>query len=165
MSNLKELKMEGNNGMVYPPVPILSKEVSNVLDWCELKLASSSYMKRRNIIQSVQGLLEQVDKYKLGGSGNGQRHEAVFEANVAYNQGKARTIIVTEMFCFINVHATFIRLSFHLFLIDKYYQFLFPLLWSDFVPKMEDIWSKEPKLKATVKTFPYERHEVEKAIC
>ena len=79
--------MEGNNGMIYPPVSVLSRGVPDVLNWCQLKLASSVHVKRRNIVLSVQSVLEQVGKYKLGGSGQGQLHEAVYESNVSLNQG------------------------------------------------------------------------------
>ena len=48
--------------------------------------------------------------------------------------------------------------------IDNYYQFLFPVFWSDFLPKMEEIWSKRTDLRAAVKSFPYERHEVEQVL-
>ena len=85
--NLKELKMEGNNGMIYPPLSLLSKGVPDILNWCQLKLASSAHVKYRNIVLSVQSLLEQVGTYKLGGSRHGQLHESVYEANISCNQG------------------------------------------------------------------------------
>lgn len=87
LSNLKELQLECNLEMNNPSMEVVAKGPQEVLRWCELKLAKKNYMRKRNIIMTIQDLLEQVHRLKLDGDNN-QPHDAVFRANVMYKEGK-----------------------------------------------------------------------------
>ncbi len=88
LSRLKELRIEGNRGMVNPSMTVITKGPQEVLKWCELKFARCDYSRKRNIVLAVQDLLEQVGKLRLGGYDDFKEpHESVFESNVDHNGG------------------------------------------------------------------------------
>ena len=88
LKNLKELQLECNLEMINPSMEIIVKGPQEVLKWCELKLAKKNYMRKRNIITSMQDLLEQIDKLKLNGN-NDEPHNSIFRSNVIFQEGES----------------------------------------------------------------------------
>ena len=89
LGRLRELKLDGNRDLVSPPFHVIAKGPTEVLKWCEMRLASSEFSRSRNIILSVLSLLEQVGKHIVCGRYNNDTpHESVYEQSVLFKGGK-----------------------------------------------------------------------------
>ena len=125
LTRLKELKLEGNVDMVYPPLQKVAMGTEEILCWSRNRSEMSKTSKVRHIIQSLEEVLNQVKRYRIGGP----LHESIFEV------------------------------------VDEQFQFPPDALWSIFLPELSRIWSN-PKnsFNEGIKTFPFERREVEQAL-
>eukprot|EP00804_Cyclotella_cryptica_P012073 CCRYP_004514-RA/>CCRYP_004514-RA protein AED:0.59 eAED:0.50 QI:0/-1/0/1/-1/1/1/0/479 len=74
LTRLKELKLDGNIDLVYPPIQIAAKGTEEVLRWSRNRTEMGKNTKIRHIVQSVVELLNQVQRYMIGGP----LHESVF---------------------------------------------------------------------------------------
>ena len=75
LKRLKELKLEGNADLVYPPIRIVAKGTEEVLRWSRNRLEMAKSAKIRHIVQSLEEVMNLVQRYKIGGS----MHESLFE--------------------------------------------------------------------------------------
>ena len=82
LTMLKEIKMEGNIDMVYPPLVKVAMGAEEVLRWSRNRGELNKSSKVRHIVQSVEEVLNQVKKYRIGGL----LHETVFEVVGEYFQ-------------------------------------------------------------------------------
>lgn len=76
LTKLTELKLEGNPDLVYPPIQLVAQGTEEVLRWSRQRLEKGKAAKIRHIVQSVGEVLNQVQRYKIGGT---PLHESVFE--------------------------------------------------------------------------------------
>jgi len=138
LKNLKEDNFKlEGNHMTSPPVDTIAKGATEILKWCESKLLSCDFAKNRNIVLCVQKLLEQVGKYKLCGINDNEQPHESVYEAGVDYKG------------------------------DKFYQFLFPTFWSNFIPSMEAIWANTDgsNLKeGAMYSLPYERQDIEQAL-
>ena len=125
LTKLKELKLEGNADLVYPPIQIVAKSTEEVMRWSRQRLEMMKSAKIRHIVQQLGEVLNQVQRYKVGGA----LHESVFEV------------------------------------VGGAYQFAPDALFDIFLPELVKIWSDpENNCHEGIKSFPYERTEVEQAM-
>eukprot|EP00957_Ditylum_brightwellii_P152869 11635859-Ditylum_brightwellii.AAC.1 len=75
--------MEGNVDMVLPTTDTLLKGPEEVLRWSERRLGASQFARAQNILLTVQDVLKQVGKYKIGGLNGMPSHHSLYEQNVS----------------------------------------------------------------------------------
>lgn len=137
LTQLKELKMEHCVNMVYPNHNIIRNngDTTLVLDWSRKRKASAIYGRQLNIVLSVQDILKQVHKYKIGSLR--QPFLSIFEL-VQDDDGEGEKG-------------------------EEWYQFPINLLWELFIPKLKStIWNNDLiSNRGNITSFTYERNEVE----
>jgi hypothetical protein len=75
LTKLQELKLEGNPDFVYPPINIVARGTEEVLRWSRQRLELSKTAKMKHIVESLNEVLKQVHRYKIGGA----LHESLFQ--------------------------------------------------------------------------------------
>lgn len=134
LRELRDLKMDGNPNMVLPPIEKLAEGARAVLRWNECRYASNQHSLQQSIIMSVQDVLRQVSRTRG-----------------LFDDDDCRPLIsVFEE----NVDRKG----------QLYYQFLPEALWAVFLPKLEDIWSNKDQHVVGIRSFPYCRNDVERAL-
>lgn len=87
--HLQDLRLEGNRDMIRPPLYLITEGVPKILRWCKLHLARNDYERKKRIVIYIQDILAEVSKLKLCGVNEiDEPHEAVFESEVAFGDGK-----------------------------------------------------------------------------
>jgi len=74
LTKLQVLKLEGNVDMIYPSADIVAMGAKEVLRWSKTRVSRNRVEKVRNIVQSLGEVLQQIERYKVGG----ELHESVF---------------------------------------------------------------------------------------
>ncbi len=86
LTRLTDLKMEGNTNLVLPVIETISQGASAVLEWSKRRLSQSDHVRRQNVALTIQDLLKQVGRHRIGGR-NGEPHESIYAANVDDEDG------------------------------------------------------------------------------
>ena len=74
LTKLQVLKLEGNVDMIYPSADVIAMGAKEVLRWSRNRVSRKRLEKVKNIVQSLGEVLQQIQKYKVGGD----LHESVF---------------------------------------------------------------------------------------
>lgn len=74
LTKLQVLKLEGNVDMIYPSADIIAMGAKEVLRWSRNRVSRKHLEKVKNIVQSLGEVLQQIQRYKVGGD----LHESVF---------------------------------------------------------------------------------------
>ncbi len=109
--------------MLDPPIEKVAMGTKAVMTWSRNRLEMSKTSKVRRIVQSVEEVLNQVKRHRIGGI----LHESVFAV------------------------------------VDEAFQFPPDAFWNIFIPGLSEIWSNNTSNDG-IKSFPFERHEVEQAL-
>jgi len=88
--NLKQLKIEGNPQLCYPPLYVILEGVDKALAWCRARVDGSVISRRRVLVSTLQHCFEQLQKYDLAPL-------AHFEADVAWGDLGDRYYAFTSM--------------------------------------------------------------------
>ena len=137
LRKLRDLKMDGNPNMVLPPIEKLAEGARAVLRWSECRYASNRTAAQLSIIMSVQDVLRQVGRNPLlfdDASNNNHQPLASIFEENVDHKGRL------------------------------YYQFLPEALWTVFLPVLETIWSSKDQQVVGIRSFAYDRTDVEKAL-
>jgi hypothetical protein len=91
--NLNDVRLEGNQNMVHPPLRVIAEGLPQILKWCKLNLARSVYDRKKTIVMNVQAILQQIGENQLCGSNEkDEPHESLFEKGVVEGDGKSSVI-------------------------------------------------------------------------
>lgn len=134
LHNLQDLKMDGNPNMVLPPIEKLAEGARAVLRWSECRYASNQNSLQRSIIMSVQDVLRQVSHNRELFDDDDSQPLASLFEENVDRKGQL------------------------------YYQFLPEALWAVFLPKLEEMWSSKDQHVVGIRSFPYSRKDVERAL-
>ena len=74
LTKLQVLKLEDNGDMIYPSPDIVAKGAIEILRWSRNRVSRKRLGKVRNIVQSLGNILQQIQRYKVGG----ELHESIF---------------------------------------------------------------------------------------
>ena len=134
LRELRDLKMDGNPNMVLPPIEKLAEGAGAVLRWSECRYASNHNSFQQSVIMSVQDVLRQVSE-----------NRELFDDD----DSQPLASVFEE-----NVNRKG----------QLYYQFLPEALWAVFLPKLEEMWSNKDQHVVGIRSFPYSRNDVERAL-
>jgi hypothetical protein len=153
LTNLIELKMEGNLGMVFPTIDKIIKGPKTVVAWSKKRYATSLYARQQAIVLSFQDILKQVGKHCVGG----EDHRGIYEANVQFEipgtnkstKGPRDTKVPLE-----EGEG------------ELFYQYPEEMFWDTFLPALDEIWNDEENFdtKGDIKSFTYPKGEVERVM-
>jgi len=86
--NLYDLKMEGNVDMVHPPMDVVQNGADSVKQWSETRLSLSIKVRQRQIITSLQDILDQIGTFGLKNEmGESVDISSIYQKDVVFNGG------------------------------------------------------------------------------
>ncbi len=60
--SLRELKLDDNSHMVYPPVTVLEKGIDSIRVWCKRRVADRQHSRRHTIVLALHNVLSQIQE-------------------------------------------------------------------------------------------------------
>eukprot|EP00563_Minutocellus_polymorphus_P000873 CAMPEP_0181032162 /NCGR_PEP_ID=MMETSP1070-20121207/6600_1 /TAXON_ID=265543 /ORGANISM="Minutocellus polymorphus, Strain NH13" /LENGTH=952 /DNA_ID=CAMNT_0023109551 /DNA_START=396 /DNA_END=3254 /DNA_ORIENTATION=+ len=134
LQKLRDLKMDGNPNMVLPPIEKLADGAKSVLRWSECRYASNQSAMQLSIIMSVQDILRQVGRNRLLFEDDAHQPLASLLEENVDYKGR--------LYC----------------------QFLPEALWTVFLPKLERTWCSKDQQVVGIRSFAFDRTDIEKAL-